>query len=179
MLIKLPAVNEAPSTGAVIATTGAVFTVTVIEAEPKTPPLSVTDAVMVWVPTERVAIEKETPVPIAPSRSEDHDRLAAISPSSVSMALPVNVIKLPAVNEAPSTGAVIATTGAVLTVTVIQEEPKTPPLSVTDAVIVWVPTERVAIEKEPPVPIAPSRSEDHDRLAEISPSSVSMALPVK
>jgi hypothetical protein len=56
----------------VIETVGAVFatTLSVIWANPVSPPLSVTEAVIVWVPGERVLVETVPPVPIAPLRLE-------------------------------------------------------------------------------------------------------------
>jgi len=51
-------------------------------------------------------------------------------------------------------------------------------VSVTVAITVWTPTDRSDLEKEPPVPMGPSRLEVHARLAVRSPSPVSVAVPV-
>ncbi len=86
------------------------FTVTVIAAEPCKPPLSVTEAVIVCVPPDRVFVENDPPEPMLPSRLEVHARLAVRSPSS-SVAVPVNVMGSPWVNVDPFAGAVIVTVG--------------------------------------------------------------------
>src|SRR3990172_11210926 len=70
----------------------AAFTITVIAAEPCKPPLSVTDAVIVWVPTDRVLVENDPPAPMLPFTLEVHARLAVRFPSSASVAVPVNVM---------------------------------------------------------------------------------------
>ena len=68
---------------------------------------------MVCVPTERTA-EKEPPVPIMPLRLEFQLKLAVTLPCSVSLALPVNGIKVPTTKDEPSPGPVIVTLGDVL-----------------------------------------------------------------
>ena len=97
--------------------TGGVLIVTVIMSLSESPPASVTDAVIVCVPTLSVDVEKPAPEPMLPSRSDDHDRLTLISPSSVSFAVPVKFTVSPAVNVEPLAGAVIDTVGAVFAVT--------------------------------------------------------------
>ena len=69
---------------------------TVIEPEPTAEPESVTDAVIVCVPTLNVLVEKLAPDPIGPSRSDDQERRALMFPSSASMAVPVKAIGVPA-----------------------------------------------------------------------------------
>src|SRR5659263_290268 len=81
------------------------------------PRLSVTVAVMVWVPSVSNLV-KVPPVPIGPSRSDVHAILAVRSPSSGSDAEPANSIVAPASNSAPLTGLVMVTVGAVLGSTV-------------------------------------------------------------
>ena len=65
-----------------------------------------------------------------------------------------------------------------VTIRVIWSVPVSPPLSVTVAVTVWVPAERSDREKDPPVPMDPSRLELHSRSAVRSGSSTSSAVPV-
>ena len=67
-----------------------------------------TETVLRWL------VENEAPEPMAPSRLEVHDRLAEMSPSSVSSAVPVKPTESPSVKVAPFDGAVIVTVGAVL-----------------------------------------------------------------
>jgi len=117
-VIESSELNEEPLAGAVMVTFGAVFpgsdtTLTVMAAEPERPPLSVADAVIVCVPCERVEVENVLPVPMPPSRFERHVRLLEMLPSSLSMAVPVNVIESPTLNEAPLAGAVISDLGGV------------------------------------------------------------------
>ena len=71
---------------------------------------------MLCTPTVRSDLEKEPPLPMAPSRSEVHDRLAVRSPSSASTAVPLKVMISPASNVAPSVGVLMDTVGAVLAV---------------------------------------------------------------
>src|SRR3990170_5114251 len=67
--------------------------------------------------------------------ADDHaDKLPDSKPSAKMMSEPVAVID-----------------------TVVMAEPVSPPLSVTLAVIVWLPTERLDMLHNPPVPIGPSR----------------------
>ena len=148
-----------PSAGAVIATAGDPFTVRVIVLLPAAPRLSVAEAVMVWVPTESAEVVTLAPVPRAPSRSELQARLAVRSPSSGSLALPEKVTAVPVSSVVPSAGAVMETVGVALafTVTVIWSLPGRPRLSLTAAVIVWVPSESAEVVRPSPVPRAPSR----------------------
>ena len=78
---------------------------------PARPPESVTAAVIVCVPTLSTT-EKAPPPPIAPSRSEVHDKLAVRSPSSTSLAEATNAILAPSPNKAPLAGLLISTAGA-------------------------------------------------------------------
>ena len=159
-------------------TLGAVLsTVTVMASEPWRPPASVTLAVMVWVPTERL-VAKDPPVPIAPSRSEVQARAAVRLPSSGSLAEPAKLMVSVARKVEPSAGAVIVALGAALTVMVMASESWSPPASVTLAVMTWVPADRPAVAKDPPVPMAPSRSDVHAMPAVRSPSSESLAEPL-
>jgi len=117
-VIESPELNEEPLAGAVIVTAGGVFTdgdntVTVIVAESERSSLSVAEAVMVCVPSESDDVENEAPLPIWPSRLECHDRLFEMLPSSVSMAVPVNVIESPELNEEPLAGPLMVTAGGV------------------------------------------------------------------
>src|SRR5512143_1421174 len=114
---------------------------------------------MVWVPPASVATLIEAPLPRNPLRFEAHTICSDRGPSSASLAVPENVIASPTRKLDPLAGAVIETVGALLMLRVIWAVPVSPPLSVTEAVIVWVPAERVLVEKEPPVPIGPSRLE--------------------
>ena len=88
--------RRASSDADVIVTTGAVLdcTITVIESLPGRPPLSVTTASMVWLPTLSTLL-KLPPVPMAPSIEEFHARSPVTSPSSASLPLPVNVMLSP------------------------------------------------------------------------------------
>src|SRR5438046_4731256 len=120
---------------------------TLMLAEPVRFPLSVTEAVIVWVPAERVLTGMEPPVPSGPSRFEFHwiDELRL--PCSVSLAVAVKLMDAPLVKVDPFAGALMLTTGGVLaddeTVTATLAEAVSPPLSITEAVIVWVPVDRV------------------------------------
>lgn len=92
---------------------GDALTVTETDALPVKPPLSVTDAVIVCVPTLSVR-EKLPPVPICPSRLDVHTRLAVRFPSCVSLAEPENEIVAPSAKVEPLAGLLIVTLGAVL-----------------------------------------------------------------
>ena len=99
-------------------TCGGVFTtgddtVRVIVAEPARFPVSVADTVMVCVPAERDDVENVAPLPILPSRFDTHDNLFEMLPSSLSTALPLNVMASLRLNEEPSAGAVMVTSGGV------------------------------------------------------------------
>src|SRR5262245_30576843 len=111
------------------------------------------------VPTASVA-EMLAPVPRLPEMLELQWIWLEIAPSKSSMAVPLRVTGLPAIDEPPSAGAVIATEGATLglrTRTVICPCPAIPELSVTAAVIVCVPTRRGTLDYDAPLPRAPSR----------------------
>ncbi len=69
----------------------------VTESEPERPPESVTEAVMVWLPTDRELVEKEPPEPMAPSMLEVQLRDEVRLPSSVSLAVPLNDTLSPSV----------------------------------------------------------------------------------
>ena len=71
------------------------------------------------------------------------------------------------------------TLGAPFTKMVIASLAGKPPASVTLAVMTWVPAESAAVATDPPVPRAPSRSEDQAIPVVMSPSSGSLAVPVK
>ena len=75
-------------------------------------PLSVTEAVIVCVPTESVA-ETDAPVGIGVPSDDVQTRLADKSPSSASATVPVKAMEVPVAKEAPSAGAVTVTIGAV------------------------------------------------------------------
>jgi len=81
------------------------------------PPLSVTEAVMVWAASERSDRENEPPVPKTPSTSDSHNRLAVTSPSSMSLPVAMKVTPSPWVKVALSTGLVMVTTGRAFPVT--------------------------------------------------------------
>ena len=99
----------------VIADVGAGSTVTLIVADPGNPPLSVTEAVMICVPTGSVA-DMDPPVPIEPP-SDVQARAAAkvILSSSVSVTEPVKLIEVPSTKEAPSAGETIPSVGGEFT----------------------------------------------------------------
>ena len=78
-------------------------------------PLSVTEAVMVCGPSERVEVLTEAAVPKEPSRLDDHTILSLSVPSSVSVAVPSKVTKVPLIKEAPGSGESIVTVGGVFT----------------------------------------------------------------
>jgi hypothetical protein len=73
--------------GAVLAAVTAI----VIDADPGSPPESVTDAVMVCEPAVSALVENVPPDPIAPSRLDTHEMLPVRLPSSASVAVAVNV----------------------------------------------------------------------------------------
>ena len=111
----VPAGADAPSAGAVMLTAGAAFgprTRTVIRAWPGWPLESVAAAVMVCVPTRSDDDERRAPVPRSPSRLDVHCRPGLTSPSSTSVATPVNTTAAPSGKTAWFGGAVMATIGA-------------------------------------------------------------------
>ena len=86
---------------------------TVIESAPDSPPLSVTDAVIVWVPTLRLLMLNEPPLPIGKiSRSEVQIIDAVRLPSSRSAAVPWKLMLVPSLNVRPLLGWSIVTVGA-------------------------------------------------------------------
>lgn len=91
-----------------------VVIVIVTVADPCSDPESVARAVMVCVPATRSVRVNVAPVPIVPCRLDDQVMLALRLPSWVSLAVPVNVISVPTVNEPPLPGELMATVGAVL-----------------------------------------------------------------
>jgi hypothetical protein len=76
------------------------------------PPVSVTDAVIVCVPTARLLLLMDAPTPSAPFLLEVHWMFDETLPSSASIALPVNTTLASAWNEAPFSGDEIVTVGA-------------------------------------------------------------------
>src|SRR5688572_14184814 len=89
------------------------FTVTTIVADACAPLASVTEAVMLCVPSESALVERDAPDPSPPSRLELQASADARSPSSASVAVAVNVIELPRVWAEPSAGEVTVTEGTV------------------------------------------------------------------
>ena len=89
--------------------------VRLIVSLPDDPPESVTSAVMVWLPTLSVDEFTEAPVPSEPSRLDDQAMFAEMSPSSVSVAVPVKVTSVFSCTLVPLAGEVMDTTGAVFT----------------------------------------------------------------
>jgi len=91
------------------------------------------------------------------------------------------MIEPPNTNVEPSAGESIEIVGArepLITLIIITYSPVSPPESVTEAVIVWVPSPSFT-ENDPPVPIVPSRSEVQVKLVVRFPSSLSIAVPAK
>ena len=99
----------------------------------------------------------------------------------MSFAVPVKLTRAPWLKLDPLAGALIKTVGAVFatTLSVIWAVPVSPPLSVTEAVSVWVPAERVLVEEEPPFTIGPFRLQLQASAAVRSPCRVSFAVPGK
>ena len=111
----VPANADPSPGGAVMVTTGAVFgprTRRLIRASPGWPLESVADAVIVCVPMRSEEDETCGPVPRAPSRLDVHWSAALTSPSSTSVATPLNATVVPSGKTAWFGGAVMATTGA-------------------------------------------------------------------
>src|SRR5438128_3794862 len=169
--------------GALIVTAGGASsrTMTCVVALAERPAESVIDAVKVCVPRLSVARLKLPPVPTAPSRLEVHRMRAERSPSKVSVAVAAKGMGAPKANFLPSAGAVSVRTGAetLATSMVMEALPVRLPASAARAVIVWWPRLRFERVKLPPVPSWPSRLEVQTMLAVRSPSSESMAVPVK
>src|SRR2546429_2140622 len=101
------------------------------------PTASVTEAVMVCVPVERLLSAKLAPVPSEPSRLEVQWIAAPRSPSSASVAVAVEVIAAPGAKTEPAAGAVSVRGGAASTRVGIEGRPGLPAPSVADAVIRW------------------------------------------
>src|SRR5437763_13532824 len=120
--------------GAVIVTVGLASTRTVTDRLAVRPAASVTDAVMVCVPVDRVLSAKLAPVPSAPSRLEVQWIAAPRSPSSAAGAVAVNVIAAPGARTEPAAGAASAGAGAASTRTGVEEWPVVPPPAVAGAV---------------------------------------------
>src|SRR5262245_30234721 len=109
------------------------------------PSRSVTWAVSVWAPTDRLAGMTVAPVPRLPSRLDDQRMLDERLPSSASAAVAARRSGLPVRKEPPARGARREITGAALggrTITCRCAWPFTPAEFMTAAVIVWVPTDR-------------------------------------
>ena len=170
-----PGANVAPAAGAAIVTVGTAFTTTTIVAVARSPPASVTDAVIPWRPERSVVTASVPPVPSGPSRLERHATAAARSPSSRSCATARSRTDSPGMNVAPSAGAVMAIDGSAFTTTVRITAATLPRLSVTDAVMVWVPDRSASVRIVPPWPSTPSRLEVQMIDQVRSPSSASSA----
>ncbi len=152
----------------------------VLVSEDDNPPLSVTWAVMVCVPAESVDNEKKLSVAKNPSLLEVHWICELIVPCSGSLAEPENVTESPSVDSEPFVGELIETVGgefeaSPLTVIVDCLESDAPSESVTDAVMMCVPTDRSDLKNPAPVPNAPSLLEDHCIDGLRSPSLMSKA----
>src|SRR5262245_20984691 len=130
-------------------TTGVELTTTVIEVEALLPPLSVTEAVMRWVPEVRLLRVRDGSVPRLPSRLEPHWMARFVS--SKSLALAVKVMAWPCSKVALLAGPVMVIAGVEFTTREIDFVPVLPPVSVTDAVMVWVPGLSVLVEGDEPV----------------------------
>ena len=178
----VPAGTAAPPAGTVMVTTGAAFgarTRSWMCASVRTPPASLTAAVMVWRPTLSAPVTRG-PVPSGPSMLEVHASAAPRSPSSPSAAVPAKVIGPTDVNTtAPSAGVSIATTGGRSTTTVVVASAVIPLGSATCAVTVCGPGLRVATDSVAPLPRTPSRSDVHWIRRLRSPLSASRAAPAK
>src|SRR2546423_5656881 len=174
----LPSWYSASLVGAVTESAGAAFTVIETDLVDVLPPLSVTDAVIVCTPLVRELVI-DPPVPSAPSWLELHWMLDDRTPSSRSVALPVNGIASPGEYVAPVSGEVMPMPGGALTTTLMVAVPVAPALSVTAAAIVCVPLDSPLVVSEAPLPRAPSMLELHWMPAARFPSSGSVAEPVK
>ena len=82
--------------------------------ESDAPSLSVTVAVMVWIPTDKVDNEKKLSVAKNPSLLEVHWIEELSVPCSGSLALPENVTESPCVDSEPEDGDVMDTVGGLL-----------------------------------------------------------------
>src|SRR5205823_12837055 len=157
-------------------------TVTATVALAVAPSASVTDAVSVWAPTDRLGTTSVAPVPRAPSRLDAQRTVAPRFPSSVSVATAPRRTGRPVSRLGCGAGATIVIAGGTSggrTTTVRSACPTRPPASIAAAVTVCVPTERRVVAKLPPRPMAPSRS-DVQRSVEVRlPSVASVAVPLK
>src|SRR5205823_11573435 len=136
-------------------------TVTATVALAVAPSASVTDAVRVWAPTDRLGTTSVVPAPRAPSRLDTQRTVAPRFPSSVSVATAPRRTGRPVSRLACGPGATIVIAGGTFggrTTTVRSACPTRPPASIAAAVTVCVPTERRVVAKLPPRPMAPSRS---------------------
>ena len=182
-LMLSPSAKVEPSAGDEIATVGVLFvTVTVIVSEPVLVSLSVADAVIVWAPADRPVVLNDPPEPILPSMLDDQLSDAVSVPSSVSVAEPAKLMLSPTPKLEPVGGDEIVTDGeSLVMMTLIVSEPDNNSESVTEAVIVCVPTDKLLVLNEPPEPIPPSRFDVHAiaAVSATSSSSASVALPTK
>ena len=157
----------------------AALTVTVICFTVVAPPLSVTVALIVWLPTVSTLV-KAAPAPIAPSRLDVQASFADSDPSCGSLAEPLNDTEVPLAWLVPLPGLAMVTDGAVFddaTTTVTCRSVESPPLSMAVALMVCVPAESPCV-KDPPAPIAPSMFDVQDSADVSWPSCVSLADPV-
>ena len=100
--------------------------------------------------------------------------------STIPAELLVSVLSTTTPSSAPielNVASVVPPTGS--TVMAMLADPIRLPVSVTEAAIVWLPTVSALVENDAPDPMAPSRFDVHERLAERFPSCVSLAVPVK
>ena len=173
-----PGTRTVPSVGATIRTRGGAFTTTVVRACAVFPPLSVTEAVIVWVPERSEVRTSLPPLPSGPSRLELQVIAEVRSPSSASLAIAARWTGSPGATS-PSAGGVIVTVGAAFTTMVRRALAAFPPRSLTEAVTVCVPERRLPTSSLAPVPSGPSRLDVHRMLALRLPSSTSRAVPAK
>src|SRR2546425_12648237 len=105
--------------------------VTLMLAEPLRPPLSATEAVIVWVPADRVLTEMEPPVPSGPSKFEFHWIAELRLPCSVSLAAAAKLMDAPVAKVDPLAGVLMLTAGGVLAdpLSVKLARPKRSPLA--------------------------------------------------
>ena len=150
-------------------------------AEVEAPSVSVMVAVSTWLPSERRSVF-EAPVNSAPSRSDVQRTRLEMSPSKSSVAAAASCTIVPAGVAAPSRGAVMVIWGAAFgprTRIWIWASPVRPSASVTEAVIVCRPMASPPALMAAPEPSGPARSERHWMVALRSPSSTSVACPVR
>src|SRR5262245_35012223 len=140
------------------------------------PAPSVAVAVIVCKPTDSVAVT-DAPTPSKPSRLDVPRNVDARSPSSASAAVPDWVTGVPRLTSVAEAAAV-TTGGVFVTFTASVADAEVPEESVTRAVIVCAPTESSGAVTVAPAPRLPSRLDDQAIVAERSPSSGSLAVPV-